>query len=172
MDYDLITITDGSATTLDKAAGWTSVLLFGNEIKILTGCVSKGTNNYAELAPIVHALYYYENKLATVKRSLQSKRIKILIVSDSQLTIKQGRGEYARNANGFLWASIDYFASLGYDISWKWVPRNSNPVNTYCDATAGDMRKMIAKHMTEEMRKDPKKKDIEELVKGFEERCM
>ena len=107
------------------------------------GCFTKGTNNYAELLPFSHALYYdvYVNKYnpgTKLKRSVE-------LVTDSQITAKQGNREYTRNANRQLWAGMDYLESLGYTLHWNHVKRNTNEINAECDKLAGAARLLLTR---------------------------
>lgn len=137
---DVLVITDGSGTTYKKSAGWAYTAFYPkyNMLAHGFGSVSHGTNNYAELAPIVHFLWkdIYENN---------PENRKIEIVSDSELTVKQGKGIYARNTNRIQWASIKEAESLGYSIGWNHVSRNSNPFSSWADKIASQARKSLDK---------------------------
>lgn len=143
-DFDVLLIGDGSGTVASKASAWTCwrYLKASGSLTLHHGTNSFGSNNFAELLPYVSVLWLdmYERQAA----GLRTPRT-VVIVTDSELTAKQGTGEYSRNTNGILWAGIDYAQSAGYNIIWKHVKRNSNPFNTVCDQNAGKLRKEIEK---------------------------
>lgn len=137
-EFDLLLIGDGSGTTIDTPCGW-SCIYYEKEkqkIMVLTGTFSNGTNNYAELAPYIHGLWYH---------SYKNKPCKVSIVSDSQLTIRCGTGEYTRNANLSFWASIDFFKKIGYEVSWHYIKRNLLKINELADTLAKNGRLMAEK---------------------------
>ncbi len=139
-DWDLILIGDGSGTTAEKPCGW-SVTVFdvaSASIKVLSGGVSHGTNNYGELAPYLHALWLFEHR-----RIQDSKAPSVLIVSDSEVTVRCGKREYSRRANAGLWASVEWYEKNGYRLEWKHVLRNTNRFSECADANAGRTRKLF-----------------------------
>jgi ribonuclease HI len=144
--FDILLIGDGSGTVVDTPCGYAC---FGyeftsKEVNIFYGGTSNGTNNFAELIPYINALWYYNYK--------NNEPSNVLIVSDSELTVRHGNRQYSRNSNKILWASLNYLESIGYNIVYKHVARNSNPVNKECDRIAGEIRKMLltqAKSMLE-----------------------
>lgn len=137
-EYEVLLVSDGSGTVATRASAWCCVRhqKSDNLIDIHYGSANLGTNNFAELVPIVNTLWldsYEKHKLPR----------KIVVVSDSELTVKCGNREYARNFNLMFWKSLDYLESIGYTIHWKHVPRNSNPLNSLCDKMAGSLRREI-----------------------------
>ena len=136
--YDNVLIGDGSGTVVSKPAGWCCVLFdkISGSICEIKGCVSHGTNNYAELYPYLHCLYLLNMQSDYISR-------KVLIISDSEITVKCGNGEYGRNANKGWWSALDFYKQNGFNITFQHVKRNSNTVSSYCDKVAGEMRKML-----------------------------
>jgi ribonuclease HI len=146
--YDLLLVGDGSGTVAHRPCGSACVAYYKDldTAKYFSSAFSHGSNNFAELVPYVHALQYDYNQRqfnATMRFKSVKSYPRVEIVTDSELTCKQGNKEYARNANTALWAAVDYFALIGYKIHWNWVARNSNPVNTICDEQSGKMRKLM-----------------------------
>lgn len=143
-DFDVLLVGDGSGTVYNKASGWACwrYLKSNDSLKLHCGAATVGSNNFAELLPYISVLWLdmYEWRASGAPTPRTA-----VIVTDSELTAKQGTGEYSRNANGILWAGIDYAQSAGYSIIWKHVKRNSNPFNTVCDRNAGKLRKEIEK---------------------------
>ncbi len=139
---DLLIIGDGSGTTRDEPCGWycKAYSPYFGWMRDFFGCSNTGTNNYAELFPYIQALWHYE----TIKLTLGITFTKVIIISDSEVTVRCGNGSYNRNCNLSLWAAIDWFVQHGYQIVWKHVPRNSNPVNKLADEMSKKMRHMLA----------------------------
>lgn len=140
-DIDILIAADGSGTTVEKAGAWAYIMYWPtlDKFKCGMGTVSNGTNNYVELAPYLHALWYYHY----TQPLLEKRLVKVEIVSDSELTVKQGNGDYSINGNLIQWAGIQKAKQMGYSIHWNHVPRNSNPFSSWCDKTAGDLRKNL-----------------------------
>jgi ribonuclease HI len=140
-DFDLLLIGDGSGTVYDQPAGWGCVAYdrHKDQVVLHAGATSCGTNNFAELFPYVQALWHHHQ----VHKNDLAGPIRVQIVSDSELTVRCGNGLYARNANACYWASIAWFETHGYSLTWSHVPRNSNPWHTLMDAVAGALRRQI-----------------------------
>ena len=138
---DLVLAGDGSGTTTNESCGFACVAYDRRrgEVFVHKGGFSHGTNNLAELMPYVHALWYYQ-----ANNKFSSRPVRVLIVSDSELTVRQGQRKYRREANACLWAAIDWFEQNGFYIHWRHVYRNTNPVNAACDKFAGRVRKSFA----------------------------
>jgi ribonuclease HI len=139
--FDLMLAGDGSGMTRKEACGWHCNCYYkpGGLIKEVFGGASSGTNNYAELVPYVHALWHFHS--AWVERFPGRKPdLTVLVVSDSELTVRCGNREYQRKANLALWAAVDWFEQNGYRFVWKHVPRNSNPLGKRSDKLAGEAR--------------------------------
>ena len=133
--YDYVAVADGSGTTLGQPCG--SFLTFlkkdSQEPVWLMTTASSGTNNYAELYPFLNFLWWLE--------SCKVERAKLLFVSDSEVTVRCAMGLYSRKANLGLWAMYDFYAKR-FEIVWKHVLRNSNPINEECDERAKCARKL------------------------------
>jgi ribonuclease HI len=141
---DLYLFGDGSGTTIDKPCGCACLACrLGKYSIVHEGGFSKGTNNFAELIPYIHALYYDEYLITQVDGR------KVEIVSDSELTVKQGNGEYYRNKNRPLWAAIESFSEMGYKLHWNHVSRNNYWPNILCDSLAGENRRKFLDSRTE-----------------------
>lgn len=138
-DYDLMLVGDGSGTRAGEAAGWACLAHYrpSGSVRVFTGSVSSGTNNYAELAPYLHALWVFDS---AARKAGNRGPFRVLVVSDSELTVRCGDGSYRRQANLSLWAALDYFVASGYVLTWRHVPRNSNPVSKEADRLAGEAR--------------------------------
>lgn len=130
---------DGSGTTLNLPCAHFVCLYTpsSKEIKTFYAGYSNGTNNFAELMPYVHALWACDS----LRKS--RKITKVVIVSDSELTIRCGNGIYQRNMNLPLWAAIDWYTKNGFELTWVHVRRNSNFLMELADKRAGEVRRCI-----------------------------
>lgn len=138
VEYDLLLIGDGSGSTSDKPCGWwvTAYNRRAGRVYFQAGATSGGTNNYAEIAPYLQALWHFDTTEPTPT--------KVLIISDSELTIRIGQGRYGRKANLGLWAQIDCYREKGYEINWRHVYRNTNRYSKLADKGANVVRLAIA----------------------------
>lgn len=139
-DFDLLLVGDGSGTTAKASCGWACVgwNKISGDLDFHNGSMSCGTNNFAELIPYVQALWYFDQFFKS--HAQPGQRGKIEIVSDSEVTVKCGNGEYTRKGNGCLWGGIEWFEKNGYDIHWTHVYRNTNCFSKRCDWLAGETR--------------------------------
>lgn len=148
LPFDLMLVADGSGTVYTKPCGWCCVAYEPHDNSVVEhfGGVSAGTNNYAEIAPFAHALWAYNAKIC--KRCVTPTGcIRAELVSDSEITVGGGNGTMARNANGSLWASIDWFVNNGYSLHWNHVPRNSNAANKLCDKRGRGVRLLLESNL-------------------------
>jgi ribonuclease HI len=157
-DYDLMLVGDGSGSSLLTPCGWYVTAYERKTGKVWShnGGASGGTNNYAELEPFIfalwayrHVLWHYHTEQNGNDGKMKVTPPKVLIVSDSEVTVKGGTREYSRRANAPLWASIEWFEQKNYVIHWRWVPRNSNKFNLLADKVAGETRKAVRDALTE-----------------------
>ena len=140
-DFDFVLFGDGSGTTIELPCAWACHAV-NTATKAVTkhfGGLSSGTNNLAELIPYLHALWHIQTSKET-----RSSTTRVAIVSDSEVTVRCGNGEYERRANAAIWAGIEWFENNGFVILWKHVRRNTNPVNANCDLIAGQKRKLMS----------------------------
>ena len=139
-EYDLLLVGDGSGTVYTEPAGWSCLAYdrIKDSIVLHAGAVTAGTNNFAELAPYFHALWVHhqEHPLGGPFRAH--------VVSDSELTVRCGNRQYARRANGSLWAAIEWFERHGYRLRWHHVARATSPWNRLADEVAGRARRAVA----------------------------
>ncbi len=135
-DYDLVLVTDGSGTTLWKPCGW-AVAVYQPDANVglwFTGGASDGTNSYAELEPFLYGLWRAGREWSLLPADC------VLCVTDSQYTAYCGTGEYDKTKFAPMWAQLDWYEKQGIKFDWRWVPRNSNPVNEWADKAAGKTR--------------------------------
>ena len=89
-EHDLLLIGDGSGTVYDKPAGW-GCLAYDRRKQQLTlhaGATTCGTNNFAELAPYIQALWHHHQD----HEQEPPAPVRVQIVSDSELTVRCGNG--------------------------------------------------------------------------------
>lgn len=139
-DIDVVLLGDGSGMVLEKPCGWSVRAIWlsandGSDFRCFGG-TNSGTNNYAELMPYIHTLW-------KIYAARPTEKWRVLIVSDSELTVNCGSGRYARKANLPLWASIDWFSNNGWKLTWKHVRRNSNSFMLDADVRSRSMRNLI-----------------------------
>jgi ribonuclease HI len=140
-DYDHIIVADGSGTTADTPCGWSALVhdvRSGNCFR-LDGGSGRGSNNFAELAPFVHALWGLHERLS--RDGPPSARV--LCLTDSQVTARCGSGQYGRNANLALWAALDWVTRNGIVLTWRWLPRNRTEAMRRNDARGRQVRLLL-----------------------------
>ena len=133
--FDLLLIGDGSGTIYTQPGAWACAAFDRRtgKVRLHAGALSGSTNNLAELAPYVQALWHHHQEHGQDPTT----PVRVSIVSDSELTVRCGQGRYARRANACLWAAINWFERNGYLLAWQHVPRNSNVWSSQCDRVAG-----------------------------------
>lgn len=131
--YDVLVVADGSGTR-GRPYGWAYLIHSpGAAPALVLGGGTYGSNNVAELEPFVHALDFLgDGRVAGVR---------VACVTDSEVTARGGRGEYARTANRHLWASVGRYESLGVEFDWRHLPRNSHALHKLLDDQSRRVRK-------------------------------
>jgi ribonuclease HI len=137
-DFDLLLVGDGAGSVYTHPAGWACGAYDRRKQQAVlhAGAVSGGTNNFAELAPFIHALGFHHQDHGQAPAA----PVHVAIVRDSEGTVRCGNGQYARRANGCLWAAVAWFEQHGYRLAWHHVRRDSNPWNTWADGIAEQAR--------------------------------
>jgi ribonuclease HI len=149
--FDLMLVGDGAGSFVATPCGWYVVLYERATGRLWEhwGGAGGGTNNYAELEPFNFAVWAYRHVLwgyHTGKLAGQGavpKAPRVLVVSDSQVTVRCGAGEYERKMNLPLWASVEWFERKGWRFQWRHVARNSNPFNARADRIAKRVRAVM-----------------------------
>lgn len=149
--WDLLLIGDGSGQGWALGCGWASVLIdrHSAQRKLFYGAMNSGTIGIAELFPYVHAMLWYSRGAG--KKRLQklhnqfghAHRLNVHIITDSEITAKQGNGHAKRHTNTELWAAMDQFTRLGYSFSWHWVERDTIGLNVLTDYLSREARKVM-----------------------------
>ena len=140
-DHELLLVGDGSGSVYDRPAGWACVAYDRpkQQTTVHAGALTCGTNNFAELAPYVQALWHHHQDHGQPTPA----NTRVALVSDSEVTVRCGNGEYDRNANLCLWAAVEWFKRCGYRLSWRHVRRASIDWNVWADEIAGFMRSLV-----------------------------
>ncbi len=126
-DDDVLKIfTDGACNVINKIGGWASIIIEGENEKIITGSADKTTNNRMEMIAVIKALNQF------------NERRRINIYSDSNLIIdsinsnkinKWQNREWKTNSgndrkNKDLWLSLIKLIEK-HDIKWIKVKAHS-----------------------------------------------
>ena len=143
MSQRLVIYTDGACKGNPGIGAYAAILMYGDTIKEVSGCVEHTTNNRMELMGVIEAL-------KSLKRSCD-----IDIYTDSQY-VKRGITEwvsawkqknYKNVKNPELWQELDRLV-VGHNIEWYWVKGHSgDKYNDMVDALAN---KAISDHLGEE----------------------
>lgn len=151
-EFDLLLMGDGSGTQSHLPCGWAVYSYEKSTHSTLRhfGGVNHGTNNLAELAPYVHALWHHHSLRAkTVDFAAKKSAVRVAIVSDSEVIVRCGNGSYAKNSNQAFWAALEWFTTNGYVLQFFHTRRNTNAVGTAADDLAGRVRKTLLQLETE-----------------------
>lgn len=149
--YDAVFIGDGSGSKYGQAGGWACKIYDYNSIvsHTLYGNISDTTINICELTPYIYTMDYYHKNIAPV-RWQQLKLagtpfgpIRIHIITDCEILVKQGNGLHKRKTNAAFWSCFDYYETEGYNFCWHFVEREFLQDNILCDKISKDMRKMV-----------------------------
>jgi len=131
--------TDGGCNPNPGFGGWAAVLLYGDQIREISGGAPESTNNRMELTAAIEAL-----------RALKHP-CRVLLHTDSEYVQKgisqwlprwkqqgwQRRGAAAVK-NLDLWQTLDRL-SAEHEIQWKWVRGHAgNRYNERCDELANE----------------------------------
>lgn len=135
-DWQYCLVSDGSGMTWKTPCGWGSTLIHlptGNRFPPFFGSFSCGTNNVAELMGVIHPLLWLANT-----QSLGDVT-SVVILTDSGYVAKAMRpGNREKNYELF-----DVFESLrrrGFQLIFRWIPRDTIDLNRLADALAGMSR--------------------------------
>jgi hypothetical protein len=140
--WDLLLMGDGSGTTYKTPIGFAALSIDRQSglRHIFTGGYNHGTIGQAELLPYITALRF--DYYSTLKTKLHSRR-RVTILSDSQVSVNVGNGDQTAHTNKDIWICFDWFKSVGYDLTWKWVGRNENDIHKLAHKMGNIVRKII-----------------------------
>lgn len=150
-DWDVIIVGDGSGSRWGYPGGWAAILFDKRtELrKTLYGALNDTTINICELSPYLYAMQWYvrgpgRDLQKILRDNTQCARaVQVHVVTDCEIIAKQGNRRAERDANGALWAGMDYYARLNYQLRYHYFPRDQFAANRLCDALSKDMRHLI-----------------------------
>jgi len=137
--WDLLLIGDGSGTDIDHPAGWAVVSIerqTGSR-HVQLGSYSNATVNYVEADCYLHALRYDLYRRMGGKLKVQRR---VVIFSDSQVTVNTGNGLYRQSYHPELWCMYDFFRKIGYQITFYSIPRETHPLHQIMDKLSRSCR--------------------------------
>jgi hypothetical protein len=138
--HDLLLVGDGTGETYQSPAGWACIAYdrLLERAVVHVGALTAGSIKFAELLPFLHGLWFFDQE----HRDDRLRSYQVAVVSDSEVTVRCGNGDYARRANGCLWAGIEWFERRAYAFQWHHVRRLSNGWNALVDSVAGKARQL------------------------------
>jgi ribonuclease HI len=148
--WDALLVGDGSGSGWHQGCGWASVLIdkSTNQRKLFTGAMNPGTVNRAELLAYLHAMDWYSNgpgkeRLKHLNKVRPGSIVQVHVITDSELTVKQGQGLACRKVNSAYWAGIDEITRKGFKIHWHWMSRDKIGLNQLTDHISREARKAV-----------------------------
>ena len=145
-DWHALIVGDGSATTWEKAAGWSSVLIqkHTTDRRPFYGGMSCGTNNVAELMAVLHPLMY----LANNQKDLPVGGYHVHVVTDSEyvangLTHDNPVWISGLNKNRELWLAIHAIRRKGIIVHPHHINRDTIELNKVAHDLANESRRVM-----------------------------
>lgn len=138
--WDLLVFGDGSGGAWPGAGGFCAFMVDARrQLRAqIIGGHSNSTVNRMELGAYVEALNLHYNHI--LSGEIDNPPYRVWIFSDSEYVVKSGNREQGRKANRDLWVVMEWYETRGYRFKWRWVPRNSTPLNAMSDRLAGRAR--------------------------------
>jgi ribonuclease HI len=153
--------TDGSATTADKPGGWAFVICVdGVQVAEGSGGLDSATNNVAEVTAAIRGLDYlntndvpgcdFSSLDDSDKENNSSGGTRVVLISDSQLTLKWATGEYQCKKWHLIPLVIELRKLLKkLNATTKWVKGHAGQEqNERCDQLAKAARESVAASKT------------------------
>lgn len=155
-DWDLLLVGDGSGSGWSASCGWAATLIDRNNLvarnlngrRLFFGAAEPGSVNFAESAPYLQAIQWYDVHLGKDLLDVNGT-LRCHIITDSQVIAKWGVA--ATNPHGKLprkglaiWASMREYARLGYQFEFHWARRQTSELNWLADLIAGLSRAAIS----------------------------
>ncbi len=137
--WDVLFIGDGSGTDISKPAGWavTSIDRYSGSRHVQIGSYSNATVNFVEAECYIHALRY---DLQVRMGGKLNRARRVVIFSDSEVTVRTGNGQYQPSYQPEVWLVYAYYRSLGYQITFFSLPRETNPLHSVMDKLSRSCR--------------------------------
>lgn len=136
-DWDIVLFGDGSGSTWERGGGWASVVCFreGGR-KLLYAAANCCSVTVAELMAVAYGMLWCS--LNTPKTF--GRRLNVHVISDSEITVRTGRGDYKPgDSTKALWAMVKT-ASLSFNVRYHWMRRETTMLNQVCDIMSRESR--------------------------------
>lgn len=144
--WDVLMIGDGSGSRWGKPCGWGCAVIdrLTGESGIVSGAVSTGTNNVAELMAYVFPLM----ELAEIERKRHAageefRTRNIHIISDSDYVVGVARKVKKTGTHAMLWSAIEAVKRFGFILTWHHTKRSCVDLNVYTDHIARQSMHLI-----------------------------
>lgn len=144
--WDVVIVGDGSGTGWNTGCGWGAILVerLTRARRTFFGGMNAGSVNMAEIMPVFHALSWYHEQHGSDRLKRANGKLTVHVLSDSQVTTTNGN-EMLQNGRMpkhhiAVWAGIRQFVVEGYDIKFRWLPRETIALHWLTDALAGNAR--------------------------------
>lgn len=108
--------TDGCALGNPGKGGAGAILIYQGHEKELMKYLPETTNNRAELEAIIIGL------------EALNEPCNVMVLSDSQITVKCASGEFNRSSNLDLWQMYDS-VSAQHTVQLEWIRKDTHPMN-------------------------------------------
>lgn len=156
---------DGSAAQGDDIGAWASVAVTLNARKLLYGVTYPTTISRCELTPLIEGLRWIKYHW------MKTNGLRVMVVSDSEYTIKTLCGLYDRRKNKDLWMTIDEMTK-NMNVQYVWRERNSHPYMEICDSICSGLRHHVKDSMgrvfKDVLNPEPDLPPVELLPEGFD----
>jgi hypothetical protein len=149
-EWDFLLIGDGAGAGWKIGCGWASIIVdrLARKRHWITGGLSTGTIRLAELLPYLHSLMWIEAHRGKILRESLDRPIAVHIISDNEATVISGNTLAKRTAGAAnvirhypLWAAVQQYDRLGYELRYHWMRRDKLALNMVADALSVAARK-------------------------------
>jgi len=146
---------DGSGTTMDKSGGWAFVICVdGVKVAEGSGSLIKASNNVAEVTAAIRGLDYVATTDLTGCDSNdgETNGARIVLISDSQLTLKWATGEYQCKKWHLMPHVIQLRKLVGkLEVTTRWVKGHAgDQYNEECDKLAKAARESVSNSLLQD----------------------
>jgi len=129
--------------------------------KLFFGAMSTGTVTIAEFMPYLHAMIWYDGdngpgKVRRKQASIENRHLNVHVITDSEVTSRNGNNPQSRKKHLPLWAAIDAFKARGYLFYYHHLPRDVADLNILTDEVSRSSRiclKEVETHANAALRK-------------------
>lgn len=145
-NWDLLLVGDGSGSRPGRPTGWACVA-YDKERKSKTlwyGASNSGSNNAAECSAYIAPLVDYQNRVAD--SGVQRLR-RVVIVSDSEYTVKLINCSARPKKNQIYWGVFNSARSSGLLVGAHWLRREASIANSIADRVSKEARLALSKNL-------------------------